>query len=127
MWESANRREAGILFGEQADDGLAGLLGEHVEIAVLKTGKDGSITATGGELIRTPGNDVEVVDTTGAGDMFAAGFLAGLALGQGARKASVLAGELAERVITKTGAQFGFDEISAIRSELLAAPKASAD
>lgn len=94
MWERANRREAGILFGEQADDELARLLGEHVEIAVLKTGKDGSITATGGELIRTPGNDVEVIDTTGAGDMFAAGFLAGLALGQGARKASVLAGEL---------------------------------
>jgi sugar/nucleoside kinase (ribokinase family) len=70
---------------------------------------------------------VEVVDTTGAGDMYAAGFLAGLALAQGARKASVLAGELAERVITKTGAQFGFDEIVAIRRELLVAANAPAD
>jgi sugar/nucleoside kinase (ribokinase family) len=51
----ANRREAGILFGEQADDRPARLLVEHVEIGVLKTGKDGSITATDGELIRTPG------------------------------------------------------------------------
>lgn len=88
MWGRANRREAGILFGEQADDGLARLLGEHVEIAVLKTGKDGSITATGGQLIRTPGNDVEVVDTTGAGDH-------------------------------EDGAQFGFDEITRIKTELL--------
>ncbi len=48
-------------------------------------------------------------------------FLVGLALEEDARKASVLAGELAERVITKTGAQFGFDEIVAIRSELLVA------
>ncbi len=64
---------------------------------------------------------MEVVDTTGAGDMFAAGFLPGLALGHGAQKAIVLAGELAERVIAKTGAQFGFDEMGAIRSELLVA------
>ena len=70
------------------------------------------------ELIR---EHVDVGDTTGAGDMYAAGFLAGLALGQGVDRASVLAGELAERVITKTGAQFGFDEIVAIRSELLVA------
>jgi sugar/nucleoside kinase (ribokinase family) len=60
------------------------------------------------------------------GYMLAAGFLAGLALGQGARKASVLAGELAERVIAKTGAQFGFEEISAIRRELLVAPDSPA-
>ena len=59
--------------------------------------------------------------------MFAAGFIACLTLGQGVEKASVLAGELAERVITKTGAQFSFDEISAIRSELLVARNAPAD
>ena len=35
MWGRANRREAGILFGEQADDGLDRLLGEHV---ITKTG-----------------------------------------------------------------------------------------
>jgi len=46
----ANRREAGILLGEQAADGLARLLGEHVEVGVLKTAKDGSITAYGGAV-----------------------------------------------------------------------------
>jgi sugar/nucleoside kinase (ribokinase family) len=51
--------------------------------------------------------------------MFAAGFLAGLALGQGVEKASVLAGELAERVIAKTGAQFAFAEITDIKNQLL--------
>ena len=63
-----------------------------------------------------------MLDTTGAGDMFAVGFLAVLALGQGEDRASVVAGELAERVITKTGAQYGFDEIVVISGELLAAP-----
>jgi len=44
-------------------------------------GKEGSLCLYQGEFIRTPGFPVEALDTTGAGDIFHAGFIAGLLKG----------------------------------------------
>ena len=46
-------------------------------LIVVKAGADGAMAATTGEVVRMPGIPVQVVDTTGAGDSFDAGFLAG--------------------------------------------------
>ena len=54
-------------------------LSEQAEIAVLKVGKDGSYIANGGKVIKIePMGDGSAVDTTGAGDLWASGFLFGL-------------------------------------------------
>ena len=130
----ANRREAGLLYGGTAAPGGAGsddpmaeaeacarALGEHVETAVVKVGKDGSVLWHRGEITRTPGRPIQPTDTTGAGDMFSAGFLAGLATGRTPAESARLAGHLAEEIITRPGAQFGIEEIRKLQEELLGA------
>ena len=120
-----NTSEAAILFdlesgkGPEQNQQAAELLGDLVETAVLKIGKDGSLVRNGGTTIHTPGESVQVVDTTGAGDMFAAGFLAGLALGKPMDQCGKLAGDLAEMIIGQTGAQFGVEEVLELRETLL--------
>ncbi len=58
-----------------------GLLTFGPRIGVVTLAERGSILATGGDLIRQPGYPVEVVDTTGAGDVYHGAFLHGLAAG----------------------------------------------
>lgn len=63
-----NDREAAMALDECTDHGA--------ETIVLKHGPRGAEVRTGGETYTHPGFAIETVDTTGAGDAFAAGFLA---------------------------------------------------
>ncbi len=71
-------------------------LDQGVGIAVVKLGDAGCLVKTAHERVRVPGYPVQVVDATGAGDAFAAGFLAarvwGWDLERTARFACALAG-----------------------------------
>ncbi|GAA2427556.1 carbohydrate kinase family protein [Actinomadura vinacea] len=73
-------------------------LSERVPIVVVKRGGDGAIAidSTTGEVAETDALPVEVLDATGAGDVFAAGFifgtLAGLPLAERLRFANLCAG-----------------------------------
>ena len=51
------------------------MLGRHFPVVALKRGGDGALLAMDGAVIALPSPKVEVVDTTGAGDAFNAGFL----------------------------------------------------
>jgi sugar/nucleoside kinase (ribokinase family) len=63
------------------DDAVAALRDE-CEFAAITVGADGCVIVTPDELLRVPAMPVErVIDTTGAGDLFAAGFLHGLTSG----------------------------------------------
>lgn len=53
------------------------VLGRYVSVPVVKLGPRGSMTLKDGCLIEVPSIEVEPVDTTGAGDVFAAGLLYG--------------------------------------------------
>ncbi len=116
----ANRKEAHILFGTSDPAELVDALGEHVRIAALKTGKEGAVVIenTGGSLRTStvPGRPVNVLDTTGAGDMFAAGFLAALAGGADAVHAGRMAVYLAEVIIQQVGAQLSVEKIRELRN-----------
>ncbi|WP_108397731.1 carbohydrate kinase family protein [Devosia submarina] len=70
-----NMEEAEALTG--SSDPLTALqhLAAHFPIVALKLGGDGAMLAANGEVSRLPSQRVEVVDTTGAGDAFNAGFL----------------------------------------------------
>ena len=52
-------------------------LAERVSTVAVKLGKDGALIARGKERVRVSANVVEAIDTTGAGDCWAAGFIAG--------------------------------------------------
>jgi ribokinase len=71
-----NAEEARLLTGcADVLDGARALAGRHPVVAV-SLGADGAVWATGTTLVHRPAHATEVVDTTGAGDAFAAGLLA---------------------------------------------------
>ncbi|MCW5719668.1 MAG: ribokinase [Devosia sp.] len=70
-----NQEEARALTGrEDPREGLA-ILAQHFPIVALKCGGDGAMLAMDGKVISLPSPQVRVIDTTGAGDAFNAGFL----------------------------------------------------
>lgn len=81
----ANEEEAAAFSGKQDPEASLRLLASMTNIAIVKVGKDGALgmsRATGDEIIRVSGLEKSVVDTTAAGDFFAAGFLHGLIHGK---------------------------------------------
>jgi sugar/nucleoside kinase (ribokinase family) len=73
-----NAREACIMTGTERAYDAARRLGEKIRVVVVKDGANGAWVAHGGEVMHVPGIQAgDVVDTTGAGDCFNAGFLYG--------------------------------------------------
>lgn len=77
----ANEDEARAFTGMEAID-AAEALGKVCDIAVVKTGSKGSVIVSGEEKITVGPRVSKPVDTTGAGDLYAAGFIFGLASGE---------------------------------------------
>jgi sugar/nucleoside kinase (ribokinase family) len=102
----ANREEAMILFDSEYPEECAEKLSQLCEIAVVKNGSAGSIVAGDGQTFQIPVRKVGAVDTTGAGDMYAAGFIYGLVSGFSLRDSGVCASYLASQIVTVRGAQF---------------------
>ena len=105
----ANEEEAKAYTGEEAEAAVQAL-GSICHTAVVKVGKQGSIIRRGSETVQVPAIPVEkVVDTTGAGDYFAAGFLYGLTNGytleQSGKIGSLLAGEVIQVIGTELPAE----------------------
>ncbi len=74
--------------------------------AVVTRSEKGCVVIEGASTIASPAFPVtRVVDTTGAGDLFAAGFLFGLARGAGHEKAAQLGALAASEVISHIGAR----------------------
>ncbi|MBI0582974.1 MAG: hypothetical protein ISF22_01970 [Methanomassiliicoccus sp.] len=72
-----NRRETALLTGLPPVEGCQALLDAGAKVAVCTLGDSGSVIVTRNSEIRVPAKKAVVVDTTGAGDVYAAGFLAG--------------------------------------------------
>ena len=78
---------------------------KEVELVACTTGPDGVLIGTADNVISLPAEDVPVVDKTGAGDMFAAGFLAGMSLGKDLETCGKMGGLAAGEVISHIGAR----------------------
>lgn len=74
----ANEAEAIAVAGKESVDEAAYALAARAGTVAIKLGLGGALARRGDEIARAPGIDVEVVDTTGAGDCFDAGFVYGL-------------------------------------------------
>ncbi len=98
----ANEDEAKAFTGLEAEQALDVLAG-HCRIAVVKLGKDGSHVARGGERVQTASEPVALVDTTGAGDLYATGFLYGLATNQDIETCARIGTIVAREVIQVKG------------------------
>ena len=78
----ANEEEAAALLGGGDPADMAEKLNAMCETVVVKSGVRGSVARRGGEMVKIPAFVVpDPVDTTAAGDLYAAGFLRGLAAG----------------------------------------------
>ncbi|GIV01116.1 MAG: sugar kinase [Actinomycetota bacterium] len=73
----ANADEARAMTGEPDVGRAAARLAEIVDVAVVKLGASGALAVAGGERHEVPAEPAEVLDATGAGDCFNAGFLRG--------------------------------------------------
>ncbi|MCX6270563.1 MAG: adenosine kinase [Bacteroidetes bacterium] len=97
----ANEDEARAFTGEEPEPALD-ILASICGIAVVKTGPNGSLIRQGEEIIRVNAIPANVVDTTGAGDLYASGFLYGLvksfSLADCGEAGSLLAGKVIEVV-----------------------------
>lgn len=105
----ANEEEARAFTGKEPEEAVEAFAA-ICPIAVVKTGPQGALACHGGERAEAPAEHVpQVVDTTGAGDFFAAGFLYSLAQGKGLahslRAGSVLAGAVIQTVGTSLSAE----------------------
>lgn len=99
----ANADEAKALTGTDNDEESVRALAETCEIAAVTMDKRGSILQRGDDVFRVPARLVTPVDTTGAGDMYAAGVLAGLSQGLDLPVAGALGAYAAAQVVAKLG------------------------
>ncbi|MDD3320431.1 MAG: adenosine kinase [Paludibacter sp.] len=74
----ANEEEAKAFTGKAPEEALD-IIASMCEIAVVKVGKDGSFIKSGNEKVQIKPRLAKCIDTTGAGDLYASGFLFGLA------------------------------------------------
>ncbi|MCK4543330.1 MAG: adenosine kinase [Spirochaetales bacterium] len=102
----ANREEAQILFGSKNEEEAVASLTELCETGIVKLGAGGSLIKSGNVQYRIPSNLVDVIDTTGAGDMYAAGFIYGQVKGYTLKSSGICASFLASQIIRQHGAQF---------------------
>jgi len=102
----ANEEEILSLYQvDNFDDALQAVRG-HCEIAALTRGDKGSVIVSGDEVHVIDVEPVEtLVDTTGAGDAYAAGFLFGLTSGQGLSTSGRIGGICAAECISHMGAR----------------------
>jgi sugar/nucleoside kinase (ribokinase family) len=102
----ANRDEAAVLAGTSDPHLAAQQLGDTYREVVVKLGPDGAMWQQGFIGASAPAErGVEVVDTTGAGDAFAAGFLASWLLHPEPETALAAGCRLAARAVSTVGAR----------------------
>ena len=99
----ANETEVCSLYEENTFEAAARHAGRDVALAALTRSADGSVILSGDERIEVLAAPAQVVDTTGAGDAYAAGFLAGMAKGRSLAACGVLGSKAAAAVIGALG------------------------
>jgi sugar/nucleoside kinase (ribokinase family) len=103
----ANEHEALALYEVDTFEEALAAARADVEIAAITRGPAGSVVACGDEVVDVDPHPVEVVDTTGAGDLYAAGFLYGLTHGRSMAECGQLGSVAASAVLGHTGARPG--------------------
>ncbi len=100
----ANEHELAVLFDTDDFAASVRVLRDKCPLAVVTRSKQGSVVVSGDEYIEVPALPVDpIVDATGAGDMYAAGFLYGLTHGKSLEQCAEIGTICAAEVIMHMG------------------------
>ena len=113
----ANDYEARAFTGLEPEDALNDL-SEMTEVTVLKIGAEGSWVKRDNELIKVSAFPVSCIDTTGAGDLYAAGFLYGYANDLNLETCGILGSLMAGKVIEVVGARMDDNKFAETKKEI---------
>jgi sugar/nucleoside kinase (ribokinase family) len=117
-----NEREAALLTGLRDPEAAAAMLATRTPLAIVTLGEHGAVAAGAEGTVRVPGVPVDSVDTTGAGDLFAAAYVWADHWGAGlterlrwavlyaslsVRVATAVAGAVTLRALLEEGAEYG--------------------
>lgn len=130
FWQLIRNGKIDILFANEAEAASMAMvndveealacIAQHIRTLVVTRSENGATAISGGERADVPAEPIErLVDTTGAGDLFAAGFLAGEARGLGLEASLRLGAIAAAEVIQHYGARPEKD-LKALAGSLLA-------
>ena len=113
----ANEEEARAFTSKEPHEALIHI-SEHCDIAVVKIGKDGSYVKSGDEKLLVQPYLANCIDTTGAGDLYAAGFLYGMACGYSLELCGKIGSLVSGRVVEVLGAKMTDEAWSEIHQEI---------
>jgi sugar/nucleoside kinase (ribokinase family) len=114
----ANEVEVQSLFQTDFDGAMRQLAGK-LPIAVVTRGEKGAVVLSEGRTIEVAAEPAaQVIDTTGAGDLFAAGFLAGLSQGRPLDQCATMGAVAAAEVISHYGARPEADIKAQVKARL---------
>jgi sugar/nucleoside kinase (ribokinase family) len=111
----ANEEEAKALTGLQPEEALESIA-DRVEIAVVKVGERGALARCGTERVVVPAIEANCIDTTGAGDLFAAGFIYGMSTGRSLEDCTRFGTITAGKVIEAMGPKMSNASWDAVRT-----------
>ncbi len=111
----ANEQEARAYTGFDPDQAFP-VLSEACEAVILKLGAEGSWIRKGEEMIKISAFPVKCNDTTGAGDLYAAGFLYGVAMGLNLETCGIIGSFMAGKVIEIIGARMNREQFAEIKN-----------
>jgi len=100
-----------LLTCEEYEKGAKRLIDAGVRVVAVKLGRNGCYVTDGGEAFLVEPFRVKVMDTTGAGDAFCAGFLYGLVENKPLTECGTLGNFVASRCIMKMGAREGLPRL----------------
>ena len=100
-----NEEEAKSLTGGDDPIVCGAKIHDHAENVALTLGRKGSIVMHGGEAFPIEGVDIDAIDTTGAGDMYAGALLYGITNGLSWQQSGHVASHAAARIVSQLGAR----------------------
>ena len=115
----ANASEAEAFTGLPAQEAVKALE-KQVDVALVTLGKEGSLIGSHGQFYHVDAEGGKPVDTTGAGDNFAAGFLYGQSVGASLVQSAQIGSMLSGYVIDVVGPQVPADKWEQIKLKVKA-------
>ena len=100
----ANEEEAAAFCGTDNPEKCLEMLSEYSNTVAVKVGKDGAYIKNGNETVKVDAVLADAIDTTGAGDLWASGFLYGILTGKSTEEAGKSGSIVAAEVVQIMGA-----------------------